>query len=570
MDEFSRLAETAAASGFTHVDIGALTKKSRYQLMNNGEYCSGYDFYPEYTARFPALFKFYVPPELSSALPEDYTKKNLDALAERGEIAAQFGLRGAFFGAEPQFLPEEVYAEHPDWRGPRCDHLFRSLNPRFAPCTDNPEVLELYKTASRNVVNAAPILDTFGFLTNDSGAGICWARDLYPGMNGPAACKNRSMRERMNGLMDAIGCGTREAGCEPVVYFFHVGIWSYSGMVPLLAANDGSRLAVCRPPLDKPIVHENPLSMLAALETAVECGAETVVCAIEGAANFSEKSVYPRMVGIFRKRPSASLMERLAILRETLTDVLPARAIEWMLNGWVHLDRALHEFKKLFKQSFFFYLCVSERWLTRPLVPFPQELAEEDRSYYEKHVWNVLGEDVGADLLDLHGSRWIELVQTPAEAYRAERSCDLVIEGLDTAIQSTGRAVAPDCTADTAAHLKDTLCRLKGLRCMVRNISNVIRFQTQMDLARNGSRMNSGDHVLMANIMRDELDNIHDLIGLLETSEKPLLRLAATDRDEDTFTLGPDLLDQLKRKTRIMLKHWRDPERLYLARPKYL
>ena len=570
IDEFQRLAETAKASGFTHVDIGALTEKSRHQLMNDGEYCPGYDFYPEYTARFPGFFKFHVPEALASTVPADYAKKNLEALAERGSIAAQAGLRGAFFGCEPQFLPESVYEAHQDWRGPRCDHLFRSLTPCFAPCIDNPDVLELYRIASRSIVDAAPILDTFGLLANDSGAGICWSPDLYAGENGPSGCRDVPMPERVAGFMEAVSCGTNSAGTSPVVYVYHIGIWSYSGCVPLIGANDGSRLAFCRPPLDKPIACENPLSMLTELETAAQADCDTVVFAIEGAAAFSKNSVYPALAARFRQQPSANLIERLAILREALGDALSEPGIDWMLNSWVHLDRALDEFKKLFKQSFFFYLSVSERWLTRPLVAFPLELTEDERSYYEAHVWNVLGEDVGGDLLDLHGSRWGEILQMPAEARRVERTCTLIMEGLNTAVGSARKVLGTKPGAEMEAHLEDTLCRLQGLECLVRNFNNVIQFQVQMDLAKDGGRINSGDHVLVANIMRDEVDNTRELIRLLETSRQPLITLAATARDEDTFTMSPDLVGQLEKKIAIMLKHWRDPERLYLARPGYV
>jgi hypothetical protein len=120
------------------------------------------------------------------------------------------------------------------------------------------------------------------------------------------------------------------------------------------------------------------------------------------------------------------------------------------------------------------------------------------------------------------------------------------------------------------AHLEDTLCRLQGLECLVRNFNNVIQFQVQMDLAKDGGRINSGDHVLVANIMRNEVDNTRELIRLLETSGQPLITLAATAKDEDTFTMSPDLVGQLEKKIAIMLKHWRDPERLYLARPGYV
>jgi len=66
--------------------------------------------------------------------------------------------------------------------------------------------------------------------------------------------------------------------------------------------------------------------------------------------------------------------------------------------------------------------------------------------------------------------------------------------------------------------------------------------------------------------MRDELDNTDQLIKLLESGGIKQLTLAKTAADEDCFFIGPDLIDQLKKKRRIMRNHWLDAER-YMASP---
>ena len=60
--------------------------------------------------------------------------------------------------------------------------------------------------------------------------------------------------------------------------------------------------------------------------------------------------------------------------------------------------------------------------------------------------------------------------------------------------------------------------------------------------------------------MRDELDNTQQLITLLQDGGMDLICHATDPRYEDTFLLGPDLIEQLKLKRKIMLNHWTDIE----------
>ena len=67
-------------------------------------------------------------------------------------------------------------------------------------------------------------------------------------------------------------------------------------------------------------------------------------------------------------------------------------------------------------------------------------------------------------------------------------------------------------------------------------------------------------------VTRHDIDNTNELIRLLETSRVPLVRTAPTKQEENIFTLGPDLVDQLKKKVAITLKHQLDVYRLYRRR----
>jgi len=57
-----------------------------------------------------------------------------------------------------------------------------------------------------------------------------------------------------------------------------------------------------------------------------------------------------------------------------------------------------------------------------------------------------------------------------------------------------------------------------------------------------------------------------DMIDILEDGGMELICYAKPPFPEDTFILGPELIDQLKKKRKIMLAHWTDIEG-YLATP---
>ncbi len=61
-------------------------------------------------------------------------------------------------------------------------------------------------------------------------------------------------------------------------------------------------------------------------------------------------------------------------------------------------------------------------------------------------------------------------------------------------------------------------------------------------------------------LMRDELDNTQELIDLLESGGMKFISHTEDPKYEDTFLLGPDLVDQLKLKRKIMVAHWTDIE----------
>ena len=146
----------------------------------------------------------------------------------------------------------------------------------------------------------------------------------------------------------------------------------------------------------------------------------------------------------------------------------------------------------------------------------------------------------------------------------------LAIALLESAIDDIGKVKkSPD---DSWALLQN---RLRVLICFYRNVLYTIQYQdildrsnyTQPPVEENIYPMD-GDQKLreIQIVTRHDIDNTNELIRLLESSKVPLVLTAPTKEEEDIFLLGPDLIDQLKKKVAITLKHQLDVHRLYHRR----
>jgi hypothetical protein len=117
--------------------------------------------------------------------------------------------------------------------------------------------------------------------------------------------------------------------------------------------------------------------------------------------------------------------------------------------------------------------------------------------------------------------------------------------------------------------------RLRTLICFYRNVLYTSQYQDildRSDYSHSPVEQNiypmDGDQKLreIQIVTRHDIDNTNELIRLLETSRVPLVYTAPTKQEEEIFTLGPDLIDQLKKKVAITIKHQLEVHRLYHRR----
>ena len=240
-----------------------------------------------------------------------------------------------------------------------------------------------------------------------------------------------------------------------------------------------------------------------------------------------------------------------------------------LLNAFVSLDKAFQLNRKINSvySSILYYLAVSDRHITRPLVFAPQKLTPDEEKYFLPYVFNVSVDEARNDYMDLlGGSRW----------FLPEGVVDSFVESLKGACTLIEKVK----NAPEQKFLDDMVRSLRIYCCVVRSCGNfndaqLIRNRNKEILAGPVHRPSKiptdfGDKDLQDfnRIMRDELDNTQELIDLLENGGMDLVVHAKAPFKEDTFLLGADLIEQLKQKRKIMMAHWRDIEG-YLTTPYY-
>ena len=576
-EEFRRFAETAAQLGATHIFISDLPK-SRWQWEMDRS-----DPYPNWGMMHATIFKVIVPPELAEWLPADYARRNLQIVAERGQILKSLGLKAAFSGSEPAWLPEPVYRAHPEWRGARCEHPRRARHAYFSPCIDHTQVLSMYRSAVAELCRHAPV-EYFSFLTNDSGGGICWSQGLYPGANGPAQCRGRSFKDRLIGFLSTIQQGAADAGLTA-----QVGI---TGSIPQTEAESAwpflppgqaitgrtsaGRWTVQAGSKDDfygsnvyPVVGI-PQTVRFAEQLEQTTATDTTPNVLISFPSVDSPELFD-LLRQFRKQPATGIVARTALLERVAATQVGTEQARALVDAWEHIRRCVETIRHIEGGGPLLLLgCVNQRWLTRPLVPFPLELPEDRKAYYRPFQFQANTEEEAADLMDL---QCYELVRGNASARLANSLLDTGLGHLRAAKSCIDTILQQTTAPEIADRLKLLSLRLQTLICIIRNAKNAITFQEVLDRTDLTQRPTEttlwhvpGDPRLrqLQEIMRSEVDNTHELIGLIESaSPGALLQLAPRPGDEDTFLLSPDIVQHLQKKIAIMLDHWMDLNRLY-------
>jgi hypothetical protein len=485
-------------------------------------------------------------------------------------------------GKEPAYLPESVYQAHPDWRGPRCEHPRRSRHAYYAPCIDRPEVLAMYRRAVGELCRAAPI-EFFSFLTNDSGSGICWSVSLYPGQNGPAWCRERLFADRIVGFLSTIQDGARDAGLEAEVSFNYgsgyISQAEIASVIPSLrpgqAINGKTREGLVPYNTVGFSFYDSWTNPVLGIPQVLRVAEQLQAAAGNESSNLNVVFCQPdspelfALLRQFQKNPFRGLMGRMEAVRAAAAELAGEDNAEALMGIWEKIDRAVGGVRSMGVDPIMLVGSINQRWITRPLVPFPLELKPEEKDYYRKFQFQANTEEEAADLMNLQG---FEVINGFSGSLIAGNLFNRGIDDLESAVREIAGLRNKVSDKESLDRLS---LRLKALICFYRNARNTIQYQDildRTDYAHPPKEENiyplDGDQKLLEiqNVTRSEIDNINELIGLLESSPVPLVELAPSMEEEDIFLVGPDIVEQLRKKVQITLRHQLDVYRLYRRR----
>ncbi len=611
---FERKATLAKKLGATHVPITDGLPPATWQFQPAD------DPYPGWFIQRPDFLKLFPPAEVQPFVDIEYGRRVAALLEERCKILRRLGLKAHWASNIPQVMPEAFFTAYPELRGPRVDQPNRSRTARFSMCVDQSETVRLYTEALKNLLARCPEIETFSFLTQDSGSGFCWVPALYPGTNGPSDCRERPMAERIFSFLVALKDAAKQAGHDVEINLNPIAPRQW--MIPSFSSEtldaivhrlprgiavqgregpDGRAFAGLRASdayargAFYPVVGLT-VPDLRWLRTGGGAGrggepAAARRLANEQAERAPETTAAPasrRLISLradegvleFNARLSAATqasargntVERLAALRVFAASEAGEAQADGLLAVWLLLDDADRRLSVLDFGDMLQFGHVLNRWINRPMVPFPAELSAEDKSYYRRFLFQAKKEEQADNLIDIQAMRMYEGF---GARLLFQRVIETVVPDVESAIGHIRRI--RDAATDDAARARWDLYgrRLEVAVCLLHTADNMVSYQAQLDRVKSlgvkpevnpplGAQ-SSWDRTDLLDLARREIDNTVRLRRLLQSTPQPLLDLAPTAEEETIMRLGPDLVAQLQRKIDLMNAHWMDYDRLFTA-----
>ena len=404
-DGFKRHVELAAEFGATHIAIGEVPfRYDNWVLPDNR------DPYAAWCNHSASLLRVCPPPELQPWVSADHARQLQEYFRWQLDVMKPYKLKGTTGGIEPMWLPEGVYRAHPNWRGAQCELGRIATRPYFCPNIDDAEVLDLYRRAMREFSRLFPEVERFSFMSNDSGGGIAWTPNIYPGINGPRRTRGRNGGERIAGWLKALQDGAADSGVKISVQL------NSSGFQPELNAASRHR---CAPGTfvnwgnDHNEAWGGPgaglsCGLWSAPYPAIGMG--SVPGLIGGLAGIYNSPKDPKgLAGIGFSADDIPLARlafetffeepgygRVALAKLTLRAAErfcgSAKHAEALIGAWGAVDTATQNVRQVRQKGFGQVLAfagVSMRWLTRPLVPEPEKLTAEELKFARPFLFST-------------------------------------------------------------------------------------------------------------------------------------------------------------------------------------
>lgn len=584
--QFERKAALSKELGATHLLITEGLPLATWEFDDEDPYSSWY-------MHHASLLKIFPPKDVQPYVNMEYAGKVVAILEKRCEILRKYDLKGLWKANEPAVMPESFFAAYPELRGPRIDQPNRSRNVHFAPCMDEPEMLRMYRESMQLLLKHCPEVELFSWVTTDAGSGFDWAPSLYPGINGNSKYKDRPLEERVAGFMINAQQAAKDAGHNIEININPISprqwmIPTFSPQVlqaivrllPRGLAVQGREGPDGRPYASgvvggaggssfAPVVGIVVPSMSrggGSIRAAGEVPAKVVISlGDETTIDFNYRLLKATMGA-----PMRTLLERITTLRSFAVSEVGEEQADNLMEVWSALNDAEQNLNILNFGGMLRFGHVLSRWITRPMVPFPDELTAEEKKDYRPFLFQAKGEEQAENLIDIQAMRMYE---GWGAKMLFQRTIEVTLPLMQTALDRVERI--GEGAKDEAARKQWNLMgmRLQATIYLLQSADNMVAYQAQLDRVKNlGTKpeanpvlgvQSSWDRTDLMETARKEIDVMVQLMRLLESTNEPILDLAETSAEESVMRLGPNVVAQMKHKIDIMNAHWRDYDRLF-------
>ena len=401
---FERKAALAKELGATHVLITEGIPLATWES-------DGSDPYPEWFMHHASLLKIFPPKDVLPYVDAEYAAKVSALLEKRCAILRKYSLKAAWNANEPAVMPEAFFAAYPELRGPRIDQPNRSRKAYWAPSVDEPETLAIYREAMQALLKTCPEVEQFNWVTTDAGSGFDWTPSLYPGINGNTNYKDRPMADRVSGFLINAQQAAADAGHQIKINITPIAARQW--MLPTFS-----------PDVLRDIVRELPRGLAVqgregpdgrsfqGVATVGSGGGAAfypvvgiVVPSIEGGGggagggggmggaaragagagdaaprvmfNLGDDTTVDfnyRLLKFTSGAPMRTLADRVTTLRAFAVSEVGEEQADNLLEVWSALDDAQRNLEILDFGGMLRFGHVLNRWISRPMVPYPEEL----------------------------------------------------------------------------------------------------------------------------------------------------------------------------------------------------
>ena len=544
------------------------------------------DPYPAWFAHHATLFKMFPPQAVRPFVDGAYAARVRNVVARRCQILAKYDLKAIWSANEPGVLPEAFFAAHPDYRGPRIDQVTRSRKTYFAPNVANPEVLAMYREATTDLLSVCPQLETFLWVTTDAGSGFDWAPGLYPGANGASENRDQPLADRVVRFMTNIQQAAAQSGHRVRIEINQIPPrpWMIATFGPDVLENIQRQLpaGLAVNGREGPDGRPFETGLVRIDDGAFSPVVGLVVPSFDPVATLSgahkaylfgdreSEDFAFRLLLSTRDQPMSTAAGRLAALRRfAVSEVGDARA-DTLIDAWSALNDvrkylAVLDFGPMLRMGH-----VLNRWIERPMVPYPAELTDAEKAGWRRFLFQARSEDAASDLVDIQAMRMYE---GWGAHLLFQRAIEISLPRVRRARKDFDDLAASASDPRAADYWRLTANRVQALGYLLQSADDMVGYQAQLDRVTASYAKPETNPVLgaqsdwaradMIDTARREIDTAIALDKLMSGSSGPLLDLADDPADESIMKLGPDFQSVLRQKVRTMNAHWRDYDRLF-------